>query len=103
MVVLPGACSGGLYVRALWSSGFYHCERELARYGGGKALAQYGGYHVGFNGETDAFVCTVRDAKVRVVAQTEIPVERLMGRSGSWPLFPELIAHELEGVDGDSP
>ena len=92
-----------MYVHALWTSGFDRCEKELAEYRGGNALARHGGYHVGFNGETDAFVCEVRDAKVRVVAQTELPVEQLMGRSGNWPLFPALIAHELEVVDGDDP
>jgi hypothetical protein len=103
MLVFLGACSSELYVRTLWDSGSYRCGKELAQYGGGEALSRYGGWHVGFNGKTDAFVCTVRDAKVRVVAQKDVPVEQLMGRSGSWPLFPALIAHELESVDGDSP
>lgn len=103
IVVFLGACSSALYIRALWTSGNYRCGEALARYGGGKALSRYDGWHIGFNGKTDAFVCTVYDVKVRVVAQKEIPVEQLMGRSGSLPLFPALMAHELESVDGDLP
>jgi hypothetical protein len=53
--------------------GLYRCGEELAGYRDGIALAQYGGWHLGLNGETDAFVCTVRDAQVRVVAQRRCP------------------------------
>jgi hypothetical protein len=53
--------------------------------------------------ELETAMAPVRDGQVRVVAQKEVPVEQLMGRSGSWPLFPALIAPELENVDGDDP
>ena len=83
-----------MYVHALWEAGFHRCGKEMER---------YGGYHMGFNGETDAFVCTYRNSNARVVVRKEIPVGNVMGDSGGWPLFPELIAHELEVVDGDLP
>jgi hypothetical protein len=94
VATLLAACSSVLYIRTLWEAGNYRC---------GKVMEEYGGWHIGFNGETDAFVCTVHDAKLRVVAEREIPVENVMGKSGGWPLFPELIAHELEAVDDDQP
>jgi hypothetical protein len=94
VVMVLGACGSTMYVYALWEAGNYRCGEEMQR---------YGGWGIGFNGKTDAFVCTVRDAKLRVVAGKEIPVEKVMGASGGWPFFPELIAYELEGVDGDAP
>jgi len=94
LTLFVGACSSGMYVHVMWDNGNDRC---------GEKMGQYGGWAIGFNGETDAFVCTVDDAKGRVVAQEEIPVEEVMGRSGGWPLFPELVAYALEDVDGDSP
>ncbi len=94
IVTFLGACSSGLYIRALWEAGDRRCGNEMA---------EYGGWHIGFNGESDAFVCTVRDADLRVVAQKEVPVEDVMGRSGSWPLAPALAAYAMEDVDGDAP
>jgi hypothetical protein len=92
VVTLVAACSSTMYVHTLWEAGNYRCA---------KVMESYSGWHIGFNGETDAFVCTVHDANLRVVAQQEIPVERVMGKSGRWPYFPQLVAYELEAVDGD--
>lgn len=89
-----GACGSAMYIHVLWESGNHRCGREMEK---------YSGWGIEFNGRTDAFVCTVDDARGRVVARQEIPVEDLMGRSGSWPLFPDLVAHELESVDLDAP
>jgi len=94
LTMVLGSCGSLLYVHALWEAGNRRC---------GEALAEYGGWSVGFDGRTDAFVCTVHDAELRVVARKDIPVEQVMGSSGGWPLFPELIAHELEAVDEDAP
>jgi hypothetical protein len=94
MVSFLGSCSSFLYVRALWEAGLHRC---------GKEMAQYGGWHVGFNGQSDAFICTVRDARLRVVAQKEVPVEDVMGWSGSLPVLPAVVAYGLEDVDEDAP
>jgi hypothetical protein len=93
-VVFLGALGWYLYIYALWKAGNYRCGKEMQR---------YGGWHIGFNGKTDTFVCTVNDAKLQVVAREEIPVDQVMGTSGGWPLFPELVAHELESMDDDLP
>jgi hypothetical protein len=90
VVLLVGACSSAVYVKTLWEAGNVRC---------GKEMGQYGGWGIGFNGDTDSFVCTVRDARLQIVAEKEIRVEKLMGRSGSLPFFPALVAHELEAVD----
>jgi hypothetical protein len=92
VVLFVGACSS-VYVKALWEAGDERC---------GKELAHYGGWEIGFSGDTDAFVCTVRDARLRIVAEKEIPVGKLIGRSGAWPYFSALVAHELEAIDKDS-
>jgi len=94
IVTFLGACSSGLYIRALWEAGDHRCGNEMA---------EYGGWGIGFNGESDAFVCTVHDADLRVVAQREVPVEEVMGRSGSWPFAPALAAYGMEEVDDDAP
>jgi hypothetical protein len=94
VILLLGACTSTMYVHTLWEAGNNRC---------GELMGSYGGWQIGFNGRTDDFVCTVRDAKLRVVAQTEIPVENVMGRSGGWPFFPQLVAHELEDIDGELP
>jgi hypothetical protein len=96
VATLPAACGSAIYVHALWEAGNRRCGDEVQP-------GAYGGWGVGFNGETDAFVCTVRDAKLRVVAQKEIPLEEVMGTSGHWPLFRRLIAADLESVDADAP
>jgi hypothetical protein len=94
LVILVGGCGSVMYLHALWETGNHRC---------GEQMMGYSGWHIGFNGETDAFVCTVRDGNLRAVAQKEIPVENVMGTSGRLPLFPELIAYGLEGIDGDAP
>jgi hypothetical protein len=91
-----GACGSVMYDHALWEAGNRRCG-EVLRPG------QSGGWSIGFNGRTDAFVCTIHDAKVRVVARKEVPVEDVMGASGAVPYLPALIAHELEAVDDDAP
>jgi hypothetical protein len=94
LTLFVGACGSGMYLHALWETGANRCSERMQRYGGSA---------FGFHGDTDTYVCTVHDAKLRVVAQEEIPVGDLMGRSGSWPLFPELVAYGLEEIDGDQP
>jgi hypothetical protein len=37
------------------------------------------------------------------VGQRELAPEEYMGSSGSWPVFADLIAYELEAIDGDEP
>lgn len=96
VVTLVAACGSMVYVHALWEAGNRRCGEEIEP-------GRYGGWSIGFNGDTDAFVCTVRDAKLRVVAREEIPVEQVMGKSGRWPIFRRLIADELEAVDADAP
>lgn len=94
VVMVLGGCASAMYVHVLWEEGAQRCGQEMAG---------YSGWSVGFNGRTDAFVCTVNDAKLRVLARKEVPVEKVMGTSGAWPFFPALIAHELEAVDDDAP
>jgi hypothetical protein len=91
-----GACASVMYVHTLWEAGNYRCGTQIT-------AEAYSGWGISFNGRTDAFVCTVRDDKFHVVARKEIPVGEVMGASGGWPFFPDLIAHELEAVDGDAP
>jgi hypothetical protein len=91
-VIVPASCGSAVYVHTLWEAGNARCGGEMA---------EYGGWGIGFNGETDAFVCSVHDAQVRVVAQKEVPIENVLGRLGRVPFVPALIAHELESVDGD--
>ena len=76
-----------MYIHGLWEAGNHRCGQELGRRHG-EALQRRGGWGIGFNGETDAFVCTVQDAKLRLVAREEIPVERVLGRSGAGRSFP---------------
>jgi hypothetical protein len=96
VVVVPtltlGACASGIYAHGLWEAGFNRCAKEMERYGGAG---------ISFNGETDSFVCSVRDAKGRVVAEREVPVESVLGRSSRLPLLPELSAHAMESIDAD--
>jgi hypothetical protein len=96
VVMVLGACASVMYVHTLWEAGSYHCGKQVT-------AEAYSGWGISFNGRTDAFVCTLRDDKFQVVARNEIPVGEVMGTSGSWPLFPALIAHELEAVDDDAP
>jgi hypothetical protein len=91
-VITLGACGSAVYTKALWEAGNVRCGQEMER---------YGGWGIGFNGETDAFVCLVTDAKVRVVARREVPVTEVLGKAGRVPLVPELSAHAMEAVDGD--
>lgn len=93
LLVVLGGCASVAYVHTLWESGNFRCGKTM----------RSDGWGIGFNGKTDAFVCTVNDAQGRVVAQREIPVEEVMGKSGGWPYFPALVAHELEAVDADAP
>jgi hypothetical protein len=98
VVVCMVACSSAVYVKTLWEAGNDRCGKELP----GKKVAQHG-WGIEFNGGSDAFVCTVRNARLQIVAEKEIPVEKLMGRSGSLPFFRALVAHELEAVDKNAP
>jgi hypothetical protein len=96
LAMVVGACGSVMYDHALWEAGNRRCGEALKP-------GEYGGWSITFNGRTDAFVCTIRDVKLRHVARTEVPVEGVMGTSGGWPYFPALIAHELEAVDRDAP
>jgi hypothetical protein len=83
-----------MYAHTLWEAGNDRC---------GESMGRYGGWGIGFNGRTDAFVCTARDARGRVVARREVPVEHVMGNSGGWPLAPSLAGLAMEAVDDDAP
>jgi hypothetical protein len=101
-VIFVGGCGSVVYVHTIWEAGNHRCGTALGK-AAGKKLDRHGGWHIGFNGQSDAFVCTVNDAKLRVVAQTEVPVQKVLGGSGRLPLWPELMAHALEAVDDDAP
>ena len=96
VVIVPvltlGACGSGVYAHGLWEAGNNRCGREMEG---------YGGWRIGFNGDTDSFICSVHDAKGRVVARREVPVEEVIGRSSRLPLLPELSAHAMEAIDAD--
>jgi hypothetical protein len=101
-VIFVGGCGSVVYTHAIWEAGNRRCGKELGKKAPNE-LQRRGGWAVGFDGESDAFVCTIYDSKVRVVAQTEVPVQKVLGGSGGLPLWPELMAHELEAVDDDAP
>jgi hypothetical protein len=73
VATLPAACGSAMYVHALWEAGNRRCGDEVQP-------GAYGGWGVGFNGETDAFVCTVRDAKLRSSRRRRSRSRRSWGR-----------------------
>jgi hypothetical protein len=95
LVLLLGACGSAMYVHAIWERAVDQC--------GLHAQSPATGWHIEFDGGKDVFVCEYRRNEVRRVGQRELAPEEYMGSSGSWPVFSDLIAYELEAIDGDEP
>jgi hypothetical protein len=95
LTLLVGACGGGMYLHAIWEGANDECGRHAP------PTAQ--GWGIAFHGDEDVFVCTYTGNGVRQVGQRKLAPEEYMGTSGSWPLFSDLVAHELEAIDGDLP
>jgi hypothetical protein len=93
VVLLLGACTSAIYVQGVWERGNDECER--------RAPTPATGGNIAFHGDDDVFVCTYRRGGARPVAR--VRPEELMGDSGLWPVFPDLVAYELEAIDGDQP
>jgi hypothetical protein len=90
LTLLVGACGAGMYLHALWEGANQKCGRH--------APPRASGWTIAFHGDKDVFVCTYDGHGRRTLAP-----EEYMGTSGSWPVFPDLVAHELEAIDGDLP
>lgn len=85
-----------MYVHVLWEGAMDKC--------GWHAPAPAEGWTIAFYGDEDVFVCTYTGKDgVRQVGQRTLGPEEYMGTSGSWPIFSDLVAHELEAIDGDLP
>jgi hypothetical protein len=94
LALLLGACGSVMYLHGVWEGAFQRCERYTP--------TPATGWHISFDGEKDVFVCTYKRG-VREVGRRTLPPREYMGTSGSWPVFPDLVAHELEAIDGDQP
>jgi hypothetical protein len=91
VVLLIGACTSAIYAQGVWERANRECER--------RAPTAATGWKIAFHGDDDVFVCTYRRGGARPVAR--VTPEEFMGDSGSWPVFPDLVAYELEAIDGD--
>jgi hypothetical protein len=92
LVLLLGACGSAMYVKGVWERAFHECERH--------APTSATGWKIAFHGDDDVFVCQYRPEGVPAA---QLRPEEFMGDSGSWPVFPDLVAYELEKIDGDQP
>jgi hypothetical protein len=95
LTLLMGACGSVMYLHAIWEGASQKCGRYAPRPSTGWAIS--------FDGKEDEFVCTYKHNGVREVGRHRLAPTEYMGKSGSWPVFSDLVAYELEAIDGDQP
>jgi hypothetical protein len=95
VTLLLGACASAMYIHTIWEGAFQECGR--------RAPAPATGWSIAFHGDDDVFVCSYGRNRQGEVLQTRLAPEDYMGTSGSWPIFSEVVAYELEAIDGDQP